>query len=170
MMNGTLNVQSDLGQGSTFWIELEGSRDDLYSSKPHGSSSLSNKIDVDGSGEANSPKILIVEDNPSNLKLISSQLSALGYKADLASNGKEALKMTWTNDYALVITDCNMPIMDGYELTTEIRKSNNQVPVIALTADAFPEREQECLTAGMNDRIVKPISLQQLDNVLERWL
>ena len=63
-----------------------------------------------------------------------------------------------------------MPIMDGYELTTEIRKSNNRVPVIALTADAFPEREQQCLTAGMNDRLVKPISLQQLDNVLEKWL
>ena len=73
-------------------------------------------------------------------------------------------------DYALVLTDCNMPIMDGYELTAEIRKNNNHIPVIALTADAFPEREQECLTAGMNDRIVKPVSLKQLDSMLEKWL
>ena len=101
---------------------------------------------------------------------ISSQLSALGYKADLASNGKEALKMALGHEYSMIITDCNMPIMDGYELTTEIRKSNSRVPVIALTADAFPEREQQCLTVGMNDRLVKPISLQQLDNVLDKWL
>ena len=115
-------------------------------------------------------RILIAEDNPSNLKLISNQLSALGYKADLASNGKEALRMAMTYEYSLVLTDCNMPIMDGYELAMEIRKSNSHVPVIALTADAFPEREQECLTAGMNDRIVKPVSLQQLDNMLAKWL
>jgi len=60
--------------------------------------------------------------------------------------------------------------MDGYELTNEIRKNNSRLPVIALTADAFPEREQECLTAGMNDRMVKPVSLKQLDNMLEKWL
>jgi signal transduction histidine kinase/ActR/RegA family two-component response regulator len=169
MMDGTLNVQSEIGQGSTFWIELEGSRSDIHGNA-YGISIIADEISVDRNDMADSPKILIVEDNPSNLKLISSQLSALGYKADLASNGKEALKMTRSHEYALVITDCNMPIMDGYELTTEIRKSNSQLPVIALTADAFPEREQECLTAGMNDRLVKPISLQQLDNVLEKWL
>ena len=78
--------------------------------------------------------------------------------------------MTSTNDYALVITDCNMPIMDGYELTAEIRKNNSRIPVIALTADAFPEREQQCLTAGMNARIVKPVNLKQLGNMLETWL
>jgi len=72
--------------------------------------------------------------------------------------------------YVLVITDCNMPIMDGYELTTEIRKKNSHLPIIALTADAFPERERECLAVGMNDRIVKPVSLKQLDNMLNKWL
>ena len=63
-----------------------------------------------------------------------------------------------------------MPVMDGYELTTEIRKNNSRIPVIALTADAFPEREQECLTAGMNARMIKPLSLTQLGNMLETWL
>jgi CheY-like chemotaxis protein len=116
------------------------------------------------------PKILVVEDNPTNLKLIASQLSALGYVADHARNGKEALEMTACRHYALVLTDCNMPVMDGYELTAEIRKHNSMVPIIALTADAFPEREQECLSAGMNDRMIKPVSLQQLDIVLGKWL
>jgi len=170
MMQGTLNVQSELGQGSTFWVELEGYRDAIRNSTPQDLPDQTNKHDVDSGRSIHAQKILIVEDNPSNLKLLSSQLGVLGYKADLASNGKEALKMTLANDYALVVTDCNMPIMDGYELTTEIRNNNNRVPVIALTADAFPEREQECLTAGMNDRMVKPVSLKQLDNMLEKWL
>ena len=170
MMKGTLNVQSETGRGSTFWIELEGSQINIRSGLSDDQLKSANTLDADSSGLIHEQKILIVEDNPSNLKLISSQLSALGYKADLASNGKEALKMTSTNDYALVITDCNMPIMDGYELTAEIRKNNSRIPVIALTADAFPEREQQCLTAGMNARIVKPVNLKQLGNMLETWL
>jgi signal transduction histidine kinase/ActR/RegA family two-component response regulator len=170
MMKGTLNVQSDVGRGSTFWIELGGFRESNKKGTPQDLSAQVKKPEVNNSDLIHAQKLLIVEDNPSNLKLISSQLSALGYKADLASNGKEALKMTRAIDYSLVLTDCNMPIMDGYELTAEIRKNNSHIPVIALTADAFPEREQECLIAGMNDRIVKPVSLKQLDNMLDKWL
>ncbi len=170
MMKGTLNVQSETGRGSTFWIELEGYRSHTGKGLSEDQTNPVNPRDTDNSDLIHEQKILIVEDNPSNLKLISSQLSALGYKADLATNGKEALKLTETNNYALVITDCNMPIMDGYELTSEIRKNNSHLPVIALTADAFPEREQQCLTAGMNARIVKPVNLKQLGNMLEAWL
>jgi CheY-like chemotaxis protein len=170
MMKGTLNVQSEINRGSTFWIELESSRNNISNVMHENSPDPASTLDADNGDLIHEQKILIVEDNPSNRKLISSQLSALGYKADLASNGKEALEMTAANEYSLVITDCNMPIMDGYELTTEIRKNNNHIPVIALTADAFPEREQECLTAGMNARMVKPVSLTQLGNMLETWL
>ena len=169
MMKCTLHVESERGRGSTFWVELQGctrSADNMAADAP-GRASV---FDVDCSDLLRKEKILIVEDNPTNLKLISSQLSALGYEADHASNGMEALKMASDRDYALVLTDCNMPIMDGYELTAEIRKNNNPVPIIALTADAFPEREQECLSAGMNDRMIKPVSLQQLDNMLGKWL
>ena len=170
MMKGTLNVQSEPGRGSTFRIDLDGFGENIKTGAPHDLPDLTDKPDVDSNELIHEQKILIVEDNPSNLKLLSNQLSVLGYKADIACNGKEALKMTVANNYALVLTDCNMPVMDGYELTTEIRKNNNHVPVIALTADAFPEREQECLTAGMNGRMVKPVSLKQLDNTLEKWL
>ncbi len=170
MMKGTLNVQSEIGQGSTFCIELASARsntgNDMHDDMPNPDS----KPHTDNNDSIHEQKILIVEDNPSNLKLISSQLNVLGYKADLAVNGREALQMTATNEYALVITDCNMPVMDGYELTTEIRKNNSRIPVIALTADAFPEREQECLSAGMNARMVKPVSLTQLGNMLQTWL
>ncbi len=170
MMKGTLNVQSEIGQGSTFWIELEGYRDNIKSIMSKSLQDPANMVGIDSSKPVHAKKLLIVEDNPSNLKLISNQLNVLGYKADLASNGKEALKMAASYKYVLVITDCNMPIMDGYELTTEIRKKNSHLPIIALTADAFPERERECLAVGMNDRIVKPVSLKQLDNMLNKWL
>jgi signal transduction histidine kinase/CheY-like chemotaxis protein len=168
MMNGTLNVQSELGQGSTFWIELESSKISDNCDKSLAQRDLFTQFDTSETTERR--KILIVEDNPSNLKLISNQLRILGYKADLASNGKEGLNMFRSNNYTLVLTDCNMPIMDGYELAIEIRKENDQIPVIALTADAFPERENECLSAGMNDRIIKPVNLQKLENTIQKWI
>ena len=168
MMNGTLNVQSELGQGSTFWIELQSSKSGENSNQSMAQRDLF--ATFDGSKTVKSRKVLIVEDNPSHLKLISNQLRTLGYKADLASNGKEGLNMLRNHDYALVLTDCNMPIMDGYEFAIEIRKEDSQIPIIALTADAYPEREHECLSAGMNDRIIKPVNLQQLENTLQKWI
>ena len=167
MMNGTLSVQSEIGQGSTFWIELEGSQAGIVPETRIHQADLFNP--ADHSGPKQTTKILVVEDNPSNLKLISNQLRTLGYKADLASNGREGLNLFRSHEYALVLTDCNMPIMDGYELALEIRKEDTQIPIIALTADAFPEREKQCLAAGMNGRISKPVNLQNLRIMLEKW-
>lgn len=170
LMGGVMSVQSEPDRGSLFWIELEGSSDSTTGHVSEPSSPL--YVTARGNGDTKQQrKILIVEDNPANLKLIAKQLRTLDYKSDLASNGREALKMFHENNYALVLTDCNMPIMDGYELATEIRESGDtETPVIALTADAFPEREKQCLLAGMNDRIVKPVGLHKLRTTLERWL
>lgn len=170
MMKGTLSVQSELGQGSTFWIDLPCSPECPSEENPDLQQIESKHQGKRQDSEKVSDKILVVEDNPSNLKLISSQLTTLGYKADLASNGKEALNMILNNHYALVLTDCNMPIMDGYELVKEIRNNSITVPVVALTADAFPESEEACMKAGMNDRIIKPVSLQKLNDTLQQWL
>jgi CheY-like chemotaxis protein len=170
MMKGTLSVQSELGQGSTFWVDLPCSPECPCVENTHLQQNEDEHQGKKQQTEKVSDKILVVEDNPSNLKLISSQLTTLGYKADLASNGKEALNMIIHNHYALVLTDCNMPIMDGYDLATEIRKKNIPVPVVALTADAFPESEEACMKAGMNDRIIKPVSLQKLNDTLQQWL
>lgn len=170
MMKGTLSVQSELGQGSTFWVDLPCSAECPCMENPDIQENEKKQQGKQQEPEKASDKILVVEDNPSNLKLISSQLTTLGYKADLASNGKEALNMIMHNHYALVLTDCNMPIMDGYDLVTKIRNNNISVPVVALTADAFPESEEACIKAGMNDRIIKPVSLQKLNDTLQQWL
>ena len=74
-------------------------------------------------------------------------------------------------DYQLLLTDCNMPLVDGYKLARTIRDRGNQKrPIIALTADAFPEKKAECLKAGMNDQITKPVDLQTLKSTLEKYL
>ena len=75
------------------------------------------------------------------------------------------------NSYQLLITDCNMPLIDGYKLAKTIReRGNNSMPIIALTADAFPEKKAECLKAGMNDQITKPVNLEALKIMLEKYL
>ena len=95
----------------------------------------------------------------------------LGYVADFATDGDEALYMFRKNKYGLVITDCNMPNMSGYEFSQSIRnKENSNVPVIALTADAFPESKEKCLAAGMNARLVKPVDIEVLKATIEKWL
>ncbi len=115
--------------------------------------------------------ILVAEDNPTNQTLILNQLSALGYEADLAKNGQEALNKLLNNSYQLLLTDCNMPLVDGYKLTKTIREEgNNKLSIIALTADAFPETKAQCLKAGMNDQITKPVDLDTLKYTLEKYL
>ena len=170
MMGGTLDVTSEVGQGSTFRIELKAYQRAGDKSGTVEVTAPVSALDTGRTSVSRAQKILVAEDNATNLKLISSQINTLGYAADLARNGKEALEMAASRDYALVLTDCNMPVMNGYELATELRKRNSPVPIIALTADAFPEREQECLTAGMNGRIIKPVTLEQLDGMLEKWM
>jgi len=170
MMKGTIDVESEIGRGSTFRVELAACVDNKARGSIAAEPARPCNREIDHGKQKQAQKILVVEDNPTNLKLISSQLSSLGYSTDLACNGNEALEMARSRNYALVLTDCNMPVMDGYELTAELRRNDDLTPVIALTADAFPEREQECLAAGMNGRMIKPVSLQQLDSMLEKWL
>ena len=97
------------------------------------------------------------------------QLDLLGYTADLVSNGNEALDLLNKKHYDLLFTDCNMPVMDGYELARTIRSNGNKnLSIFAITADAFPEKESQCLAAGMNARITKPVSLDTLSEVINK--
>jgi signal transduction histidine kinase/CheY-like chemotaxis protein len=116
-------------------------------------------------------KILLVEDNIVNQKVTLNQLKHLGYIADVAANGKEALDMIAQIPYNLVLMDCQMPILDGYGATRKIRQHQFQHPpiIIALTANAMLEDRERCLAAGMDDYLSKPISKEQLKEKLHYW-
>jgi CheY-like chemotaxis protein len=169
MMNGSIGVNSTINEGSEFWIELPGSLNITTAAENESRSSSSDYAFT--SDSKNNHNILVAEDNPTNQTLILSQLEALGYNADLAKNGQEALNKMVNNDYQLLLTDCNMPLVDGYKLARTVReRGNHQLTIIALTADAFPEKKAECLKAGMNDQITKPVDLQTLKTTLAKYL
>jgi two-component system sensor histidine kinase/response regulator len=122
-----------------------------------------------------SARILLAEDNPINQQVAICTLQALGYNADLANNGLEALNFLKKSSFDLVLMDCQMPEMDGYSATREIRKLEHEnhlkhTPVIAMTASALIGDKEKCLSAGMDDYISKPIDITQLEEVLKRWL
>jgi len=118
-------------------------------------------------------RVLVVEDNAANLKVAVRMLERLGYRAEAASNGTEAVTMLEHMQYDAVLMDCQMPEMDGYEATRQIRKNEHagrRVPIIAMTAAALSGDRERCLAAGMDDYISKPVKLHVVAAVLERWL
>jgi PAS domain S-box-containing protein len=122
----------------------------------------------------NSPKlkILLVEDNVINQKVTLNQLKRLGYEADIAANGQEALYLMATINYDIVLMDCQMPVMDGYTTTRTIRQlegNDRHTCIIALTANAMKEDREQCLRAGMDDYLSKPILKEKLAAMLEQW-
>ena len=115
--------------------------------------------------------VLLVEDNPVNQDVTREMLEAMGYQADIAASGREALQKLAGNAYDLVLMDCQMPGMDGYETTRLIRANRKtSLPIIALTALAMKGDREICLAAGMNDYLSKPFNMQQLGEILNRWL
>jgi PAS domain S-box-containing protein len=121
-------------------------------------------------------RILVVEDNETNQMVAVSILKMLGCRSvEVAANGQEALDALAQRDFDLVLMDCQMPVMDGYEASRLIRQSptavrNPQVPIVALTAHGLAEDRQRCLEAGMNDYLTKPFCRELLEQVLDRWL
>lgn len=121
-------------------------------------------------------KILLAEDNLVNQKVLLMQLSSLGYQVDVAANGQEAVDLLSTAPYDLILMDCQMPVMDGYQTTEQIKNSpasaflRGRHPIIvAITANAMQDDRQKCLDAGMDDYLSKPVPKEQLSALLEHW-
>lgn len=120
-------------------------------------------------------KILVAEDNLTNQEVALAILSKLGYRPQLAADGLEALQALRESDFDIVLMDCEMPGMDGYEAARQIRNGragtrNPQIPIVALTADAISGDRERCLQAGMNDYLAKPVEPRQLAAVLDKWM
>lgn len=115
--------------------------------------------------------ILLVEDNRVNQIVASSMLRKLGYRVDLAENGERAIAALNHSNYDVVLMDCQMPVLDGYEATERIRRNPGwrDMPIIAVTANVMQGDKDDCLAAGMNDYITKPYNKHELQKVIERW-
>ena len=124
--------------------------------------------------EARGELILIAEDNLTNQDVISRQLKLLGYTAEIADDGEQGLAAWETGRYGLILTDCHMPEMDGYEMTQAIRAAEadggQRIPIIAITANALQGEAERCLAAGMDDYLSKPLEMTKLKRALAKWL
>lgn len=156
-MGGGIGVQSPPDGGSLFWIELQQAQ--IAQTPPSGSDTM---------------HILVAEDYRPNQKILLRQLETLGYTADVHGNGAHALLAWREGRYDLLMTDVNMPSMDGLALTRAIRQEElaqgrKRMPVIGVTAAAEVDDVQKCLDAGMDEVLPKPIELQRLRETLKRW-
>jgi len=162
LMEGRVWAESRVGSGSKFSLVLpirlsEASPD---TDRP----SVQSKV---RGGE-----ILVAEDNPVNGRVISLQLKQLGYKAHCVRDGSEAVKAVRDRDFSLVLMDCQMPGVDGYEATRRIRElgyDRAQLPIIALTAHALEGEREKCLASGMNDYATKPLDVNSLGELVAEW-
>jgi two-component system sensor histidine kinase/response regulator len=123
--------------------------------------------------EARRPRLLVAEDNAVNQRVAIGMLERLGCRADVVASGEEAVEAVSRTPYDLVLMDCQMPGMDGYQAASEIRRRESpgrRVPIIALTADAMGGDRERCLGAGMDDYVSKPVERRRLEEALRRWL
>ncbi|MGS0754040.1 ATP-binding protein [Roseateles sp. GG27B] len=195
-MGGSISVKSQPGKGSTFMIELMLPMSKLtyqsttadsssvspadtgtaapkaYTAKPH--SAIPASTASPASPACLSGRVLLVEDYPINQMLAKALLSKLGLDWQLACDGSQAVELVRTHDFDLVLMDCQMPVMDGFEATTAIRQLPDRrgahLPIVALTANTMPGDEKKCMDAGMDGFLAKPYTLATLHAMLARWL
>jgi CheY-like chemotaxis protein/HPt (histidine-containing phosphotransfer) domain-containing protein len=161
-------VRSLEGQGSTFWFSVELECQQKPAGKAAGEAVSPTPVT---DAKARGGRILLAEDNPVNREVALAQLRKLGYGARAVENGAEAVEAVRSGSYDLVLMDCEMPVMDGFEATRRIRESlHSRIPIIAITADAMPADRARCLDGGMDDYMAKPVDLRQLADKLARWI
>jgi CheY-like chemotaxis protein len=163
-MNGSITAKSNIGDGSTFTITVQ------------------LPISHDGQIEENSEykenkflekkHILVVEDNEINQLIIEDILQNFGAKVSITNDGEEALRTLEKETFDMILMDIQMPVMDGFQATKKIRSQSqfNDIPIIAMTANAMEGDRNKCLNVGMNDHIAKPLDVNQIADTMSRHL
>jgi PAS domain S-box-containing protein len=172
LMGGSIGAESAEGVGSTFWFTVVLEKQVARDLQP----AFTPLFERGAKGEESAAiRILLTEDDPNAQKIVPRLLKSYGYQVDVAGDGKAALQALETNDYALVLMDCMMPEMSGYEVTAVIRDPasavrRHDIPVIALTGNAMKQDRDRCLASGMDDHLSKPLLLPDLLAMLDKWL
>jgi len=167
-MGGEIDFQSSPGIGTSVKLLLPIRVADAQEN--------AGKIEVQASDKRDDMEdivILVVEDNRTNQLIMKGMLKKLGYRTKIASDGVEALELLEKEVFSLVLMDCQMPIMDGFEVTQEIRKRDwgyKDIPIIAVTANAMAGDRERCLNVGMDDYLSKPVSKQDIEEKVGLWL
>ncbi len=176
MLGGDIVVQSSLGQGSTFSLSIgTGHLDSVITQEPSKAVAVKERV-----GKAKAPqkldcRILLAEDGPDNQRLIAFVLRKAGAEVEIADNGQIALDLALAarqsgTPFDVILTDMQMPVMDGYEATRSLRGAGFRVPIIALTAHAMSEDRQKCMDAGCDGYITKPIDPKKLAGEIKAWV
>jgi signal transduction histidine kinase/CheY-like chemotaxis protein len=164
LLGGELLGENRAEGGARFWLELVLEKAALPDDPAAAPPVVSTSVAV---------KVLLVEDNLINQKVAMGLLKKLGYQVSSAISGAEAIRMLGEHEFHAVLMDCQMPEMDGFEATAIIRSMSaavSKVPIIALTANGMPGDRERCLEAGMDDFLAKPVDLQRLREVLNKWV
>jgi CheY-like chemotaxis protein len=177
LMGGTIGVESSLGQGSTFWLMLRLARGVADLGTPSAPAQVVPAPPHErGGGHQPRGRILVAEDNPINQLVAVRLLESLGGAVETVQTGQQAVEALRQRRYALVLMDCHMPELDGFAATAAIRQheavqgQGQHTPIVALTADALVGDVQKSLAAGMDDHLTKPVTLERLAAVVERWV
>jgi PAS domain S-box-containing protein len=170
-MGGDVGVSSQPGVGSKFWFTARLKKASLTAVVPAEDDS-GDAIEALLAGNQSGQRILLVEDEPTNQEVTVALLSDVGLVIDVAGNGQQAVEKVRRTEYDLILMDMQMPKMDGLKTTRQIRRmpGRGSLPILAMTANAFADDRQKCMTAGMNDFISKPVNPNKLYAVLLKWL